>query len=187
METEEIWKPVVGYNDRYEVSNKGRIKALLRVEFMPWMGRNRVCQEKIIRPQKKDNTYLFVALSDGGGRKTQKLRYIHRLVAEAFKGPIPKGFIINHKDRDRTNNNEDNIEIVSQRDNCLHSVRARKKSSKYPGVHLEAATGHWKATARVNGDKVYLGKFDNEESAYQAYCNFLSGEKLKYLPGTKGI
>lgn len=108
-------------------------------------------------------------------------RYIHRIVAEAFKGPIPKGFIINHKDRDRTNNNEDNIEIVSQRDNCLHYLRARKKTSKYPGVHREAATGNWKAMARVNGNKVYLGKFDNEDLAYQAYCNFLSNEKLKYL------
>jgi len=183
MVTDEIWKPIKGYEGRYEVSNTGKVKSLERIEFMPWMGKNRVCKEKPMRIQQKDNIYLFVTLSDGGGRTTQKCRYVHRLVAEAFKGPIPKGHIINHKDRDRTNNHEDNIEIVSQRDNCLHCVRGRKKSSKYPGVHFEVASGWWKAMARRGKKKVYLGKFDNEDSAYEAYKAFVSNidGELKYL------
>src|SRR5688572_5095932 len=114
----EIWKAIKGYEGRYEVSNHGNVKALKRLEFMPWVNRNRLWSEKMLRPQKKDNLYLFVSLSDGGGKKTQKYRYIHRLVAEAFKGPIDHGYVVNHIDSDVSNNHESNLEVISQRDNC---------------------------------------------------------------------
>jgi hypothetical protein len=178
----EIWKSVVGYEGRYEVSNKGRVKSLKRTEFMPWMNKNRVYNEKLLRHQKKDNHYLFVVLSDGGGHSTQKSKYIHRLVAEAFKGPIKKGQIVNHLDSDVSNNHDDNLEIISQRDNCLHGLKRRVKSSKYPGVHLEAKTQYWKSMARKDGKKVYLGKFNTEDEAFLAYKQFISSiEKLTHI------
>lgn len=170
----EIWKPIRGYEDRYEISNTGRIKALRRVEFMPWMNKDRVYSEKILNQYKKDNLYLFVILSDGGGHRTQKSKYVHRLVADAFKGELRKGYVVNHLDGDVSNNNDYNLEIISQRDNCLHGLKKRTKTSKYPGVHLEAKTKYWKAMARSGGKKVYLGKFDSEDEAYIAYKIFVS-------------
>jgi hypothetical protein len=185
MEPIEKWLSISGYEGRYEVSNFGRIKALERIEVMSWMqNKSRTWKEKILIPNVKDNEYLFVVLYDGTGRANWKHKYIHRLVADAFKKPLMKGDVVNHKDRNRQNNHEDNIEVLTQRENCLHSVSGRKKSSKFPGVHLEKATGWWKAMARHEGKKRYLGKFDNEESAYEAYKSFIekiSPNHVQYL------
>lgn len=174
MEIEE-WKPVLGFEGRYEASNLGNIKSLERAEFMPWKNATRVWKEKILSPNKKDNIYLFVVLYDGTGRVGGRQKYIHRLIYEAHHGKIPKGFIINHKDKDRTNNRESNLELITQRDNCLHGMIGRQKTSKYPGVHREARTGYWKAMARNGKKKVYIGKFDTEDLAYEAYKQYVSG------------
>lgn len=170
----EIWKPVLQYEGRYEVSNLGRVKALERDEFMPWNGGTRVFKEKILRQFEKDNDYIFIRLSDGGGHDTQKSKYTHRLVWAAFHGAIPRGFIVNHKDKDRKNNALSNLELITQRDNCLHGMIGRQKTSKYPGVHKEARTGYWKAMARNGKKKVYIGKFDTEDLAYEAYKRYVS-------------
>lgn len=174
METiTEIWLPIVGYEDRYQVSNTGKVKAIARMEFMPWQKTHRKINERTMRIYQKDNKYLFVTLSDGGGRKTQRPRYIHRLVAQSFIGNIPKGYVVNHLDGNVLNNCVENLEIVSQRDNCLHGLNKRKKSSKYPGVHLERKTGKWKVMARTGDKKLYLGKFNSEDAAYEVYKSFV--------------
>jgi hypothetical protein len=55
--------------------------------------------------------------------------YVHRLVAEAFIGPIPEGFEVNHKDGCKTNANADNLEIVTARQNIQHAIRLGLMSS----------------------------------------------------------
>ena len=39
---------------------------------------------------------------------------IHRLVAEAYYGPCPKGLEVDHKDNDRQNNHKDNLRYVTK-------------------------------------------------------------------------
>jgi hypothetical protein len=184
MEQNEIWMPVLGYEDRYHVSDIGRIKALSRIEVMPWIkgGTARPWKEKILKHSKKDNGYRFVCMYDGTGKRNWKRKYVHRIVWEAFNGQIPDGFVINHLDHNCTNNILINLEIVSQRDNCLHSAK-KQKSSRFKGVHREARTGYWKAMARHNGKKQYLGKFETEELAFDAYSNFVRALEptLKHL------
>jgi hypothetical protein len=46
-----------------------------------------------------------------------RLQYIHRLVYEAFVGEITEGYEIDHIDDDTTNNNLDNIQLISRRGN----------------------------------------------------------------------
>lgn len=170
----EEWRPVTNYPDRYLVSSFGNIKILARKEFMPWNNSYRYYKEKMMSIQTKDNNYLFVVLSDGSGASGQRPKYVHRLVAESFIGPIPSGHVVNHKDGNKKNNYLNNIEIISQRDNCIHASLSRKKTSKYPGVHFEAASKSWKSMARMpNGGKKYLGKFNNEEDAYNAYKQYV--------------
>lgn len=63
--------------------------------------------------------YLYVALSDGEGRR--KKYSVHRLVAMAFlenKHNLPH---VNHKDGNKCNNNVLNLEWVSEAENQLHS------------------------------------------------------------------
>ena len=51
---------------------------------------------------------------------------IHRMVWEAFNGPIEGRLEINHKDLDRSNNRLENLEIVTHQQNLQHAIDAYK-------------------------------------------------------------
>ena len=92
---EEIWRPVVGYEGLYEVSNLGRIRSIKRKKY------------HILRPAGGRTTYHKVSLYKGGKGKTH---YVHRLTAIAF---IPNPHLlpcINHKDERKYNNRAENLE-----------------------------------------------------------------------------
>ncbi len=52
---------------------------------------------------------------------------MHRVVAFAFLGPCPDGWVVNHLDRDKLNNALSNLEYVSPRENCMHALRTRPR------------------------------------------------------------
>lgn len=98
----EIWKPVVGYEGLYEVSNLGRIKSLPKYHYKT---------SKILKPtlHKKQKRYSVLLTKDS---KNRKRIYVHKLVALAFV-PNPNPSIyneINHKDENPQNNKADNLE-----------------------------------------------------------------------------
>ena len=131
----EIWKPVRGYENLYEVSNLGRIRSLPVITGDIKQNTNRRGRSMIINiPQirlgriiKPNNTsikdssngYLKgVVLSKDGSKKGF---LVHRLVAEAFI-PNPDNLPeVNHKDRDRSNNKVANLEWISSEDNKAHA------------------------------------------------------------------
>lgn len=41
-------------------------------------------------------------------------KLVHRWVAEKFIGPIPHGYVVHHIDRNKLNNDVNNLEIMSQ-------------------------------------------------------------------------
>lgn len=45
---------------------------------------------------------------------------VHRLVYEAFMGPIPKGLIVNHIDGSKDNNSLSNLELITNSENIKH-------------------------------------------------------------------
>jgi hypothetical protein len=99
----EEWKPVVGYESLYEVSNMGRVKAL------DYRCRGVV---RIVEPRLHPRGYLQINLRnpDPGTGPKQTTHLVHCLVAEAFLGPRPEGQEICHSlDPTKTNNNLDNL------------------------------------------------------------------------------
>lgn len=66
------------------------------------------------------NGYLAVRVNLN--RKAYMM-WAHRLVWTVLSGPIPEGLEINHKDGDPTNNHPSNLELVTPRENMLHSYR----------------------------------------------------------------
>lgn len=116
--TEEIWRPVVGYEGLYEVSNTGLIRSLDR-----FVGNRNRIKGKILSIQIEKGGYCSVALSKYGKMKRYK---IHRLVAQAFI-PNPEGLPqVNHKDEDKTNNSVDNLEWCSSKYNINYGSRLYK-------------------------------------------------------------
>ena len=84
----EEWRPVVGWEGLYEVSDLGRVRSLDRA-----VKRGRYKGE-LLRPWTNKGGYSCVFLS-GVGRKRRN-RQVHSLVAEAFIGPRPKGQVVRH-------------------------------------------------------------------------------------------
>lgn len=56
--------------------------------------------------------------------------YVHRLIWEAFNGPIPKGFVINHKDENKLNNCLSNLEMVTQQYNVTYGTALKRMVEK---------------------------------------------------------
>lgn len=107
MEEEVIWKPVVGYEDSYKVSNHGKVFSVDRMvkgnkENVYWFRRG--CE---IQPHLYKCGYLGLRLTKNG---KPNFFYVHRIVADAFIANPQKLPFVNHKDENKTNNNAKNLE-----------------------------------------------------------------------------
>lgn len=124
----EVWKDIKGFENLYQVSNLGNVRSCDRDiientnerEIQHWCG-------KILTPEDTGKGYLRVDLAVNHKRT---IKYVHRLVAEAFIGDI-SGLDVNHIDFNRKNNCVDNLEIISRKDNIRHSQRAGRYNSLY--------------------------------------------------------
>ena len=67
-----------------------------------------------MRTYSTDKGYLLLELTVNGKRKRTS---IHRLIWEAFNGPIPDGLTIDHIDNDKTNNRLDNLQLLTNAEN----------------------------------------------------------------------
>lgn len=119
---EEIWKDVPGYEGKYQVSNRGNIISLNRVEPFPFNGevfqRNR--KGRTLKTAIDRYGYPCCALRDNFKGKHFT---IHRLVAMAFI-PNPENHPqINHKDGNKLNNHVANLEWCTGVDNIRHAVK----------------------------------------------------------------
>ena len=115
----EEWRVIQGFEERYSVSNMGRVKVHKSI-LNGANGCKRHMPEKILKPKKPKNGYLMVALGrniDG----TRRTKLIHRLVAEAFI-PNPEGKpTVNHIDENKRNNRVDNLEWCTYAENLHHN------------------------------------------------------------------
>ena len=114
----EIWKDIPGYEGKYQVSNLGRVKSL---------NYHRTGKEELFTPWKNRYGYLLVSLRKDK-KKTSYL--VHRLVWEAFNGPIPPGIQVNHLDECKTRNSLDNLELATPKENANWGTRNERIGNK---------------------------------------------------------
>lgn len=120
----ENWKPIPGYEGRYEVSDFGRVKS---VSFLQrYLLRNgkeayRWTRERILATQVQNSGYTLVHLHLANQRKAYT---VHTLVALVFlpERPTPK-HEVNHKDGAKANCAAANLEWVTSAANKRHAVR----------------------------------------------------------------
>jgi len=89
---------------------------------------------------------------------------IHRLIFPDIKSSET----VDHVDGNGLDNRRKMLKVCSQRENVVSGLKRLKQTSKYPGVCLKPS-GRWCAQIHVSGDTRYLGTFDDEEVAAEAY------------------
>lgn len=107
----QTWRPVSGYEDRYEVSDRGDVRKR---------------DGSLLKQWPNGQGYMLVRLSG-----PRALARVHRLVAEAFLDNADRYPFVNHIDFDTANNRAENLEWCTQAENLKHSEAAGRMQKDY--------------------------------------------------------
>lgn len=111
----ERWRPVPGYEGFYQVSDRGSVLSLARLD-----ARGRRRQERILRLHRARSGHLSVALCRNGERQNY---LVHHLVLMAFIGPRPVGMEGCHWNDVPDDNRVENLRWDTRSSNLLDCVR----------------------------------------------------------------
>lgn len=120
----ETWKPVVGYEGLYEVSDQGRVR---RIPAMIETVRGpRPTPGRILKLGEHRDGYKKVVLSKSHRTRTWN---VHRLVARAFLGPCPDDLVVCHINGNPSDNRPSNLRYGTASENVRDEVKH--------GTHIE--------------------------------------------------
>ena len=147
MNEQEEWRPVVGYEGRYEVSNLGRVRSLDRLIYHKETNTYHKVKGKVLSKCLDSKGYEFVCL--GAGRSDQKR--VHRLIADAFIPNPEKKRFVDHINTDRTDNSLDNLRWVtcSENVNNPNSLSKRMKPVLQIAPETNKVIKEWPSVASV--------------------------------------
>lgn len=100
----EMWKIIDGYNGKYLISNNGQVK--------------NARSGRILKQEVNHCGYARAHLCNFADRR---MRFVHRLVAEAFIPNPENKTQVNHIDGNKLNNNVENLEWSTPLENVKHS------------------------------------------------------------------
>ena len=113
----EIWKDIKNYEKLYQISNLGNVRRIDRKTI------------RMLKQYKNKNTnYKQVILSN---ENKQKLKLVHRLVAETFIENKENKRCVNHIDGNKENNKVDNLEWCTYSENTNHSYKNQLQKKLY--------------------------------------------------------
>jgi len=152
------WRPVVGFDGLYRVSNSGVIFSVSRVVVGK---KKQTVSGRAIRQQDNGNGYKTVRLWRDGKEYN---RYVHRLVLESFAGPSC-GLDCCHNDGDRNNNELSNLRWDTRSNNHMDKLS-----------HGTMANGEKARAAKLTVEDVLLIR-----------ARIASGEEQKAIANDFGI
>lgn len=159
MDKQEIWRPVVGYEGYYEVSNFGYVRSLDRYANIGYSSK-RLKIGRRLKAWVGNNGYYMVSLSKNNKVKKHT---VHRLVAEAFI-PNPNNYpVINHRDENRLNNFVKNIEWCTQKYNMEYSNVIEKGIEKQCWKKANEVTS--KPVIQYTKDGKFVAEFESVNEA----------------------
>lgn len=173
---EEQYKKIV---ENYEVSNYGNVRKLLLTGIY-----------KDIKCSINNKGYKYFQLQ----RNNKRINYfIHYLVCEAFIGKRPDKLVIDHKDRNKLNNNITNLHYVTQLENMRNTdkylveieelepkKRAIMRAKKYVNENREIVLEKKKKYYQENKEKFKLYWQENKEKNRLNKLKNYSKNKEKY-------
>jgi hypothetical protein len=115
----ETWRPVVGYEGLYEVSDHGRVRSVDRT-FVNKMGVTHHRKGKVLKLNTHRQGYRKAVLH----RDNVPAHVLaHIIVAAAFLGPRPEGYCVCHNDGDPSNNHVGNLRYDTREGNMADKVK----------------------------------------------------------------
>ena len=159
----ERWKPIKGFENRLEISNRGRLKSSkdsYHGERLLTLGKRKMHRS---RPH-TNSPPMCVFYTYKPGTRTRCVINIAREVARAFDPIFDEKLTIDHIDGDRMNNDTDNLRSVTiAENNMAFKVKRASATSQYRGV--SRFRGKWKAEIKINKLTKYVGVFESEKVA----------------------
>lgn len=177
METQEIWKDVIGYEGLYQVSNLGNVRTL---------NYKRTGLTKLMTYGVRSNGYYMITLCTKGKVKTFT---IHKLIAMAFlQHTDSNGLVVDHIDNNKLNNSLCNLQLITPRQN---NTKDRVPISGFNGVRL-TKYGRYRSSIELKNISISLGNYLTPEEASEVVQkallvieNVSTPEELKMLIGVK--
>jgi hypothetical protein len=114
MSMTEQWRPVIGWEGLYEVSDMGRVRSLARVTSTGMRG------GRVLKPRVLPSGYVHVQLCFGPERQEV---YAHQLVAQSFLGPCPPDMEVRHGPAGKGDNRLTNLSYGLHIENCEDRAR----------------------------------------------------------------
>lgn len=78
--------------------------------------------------------------------------------------------LVEHRNTRRADNRFRNLRQSNASQNQANRIKQPGTSSRFKGVTWNKSCGKWQAAIKVQGKNQYLGVFDIEITAHQAYC-----------------
>lgn len=136
----EIWKPVIEYEEYYEVSNLGRVRRT--ASSNPHYNSDGILKPNIRRG------YYYVVLCVNNIHKSCN---IHRLVASSFISNPDNFPYINHKDENKLNNRVENLEWCTAKYNTNYGSGLQRRGETR---RIKHSRGKPIIVTDINGDLI---------------------------------
>ena len=143
---------IPGFEEEYGISEDGEVYSYRLKRFLKTT---------------LDKGYYRVMLTKDERRY---LKLLHRLIAETFI-PNPDNLpLIDHINRDKTNNSIANLRWVTNQQNCMNQSKSKNTtSSLHKGVYWDKQHKKWRSQIMIDGKTINLGRFNSEEEAARKY------------------
>jgi hypothetical protein len=131
----ETWRAVPGYEGLYDVSDHGRVRSW----HQRWPS---TPVPRLLKMPPDKQGRLHVTLHKDG---VQTVVHVHRLVMNAFVGPLPAGMETRHLDGDYTNNHWPSNLVYgtraeNQQDSINHGTQQNVRKTHCPSEHPLSGT-----------------------------------------------